>query len=240
MDSADRLIAQNYLQCNKIIQAMQVEITQLPKGNLTYRNPEKYHYCHLQFYDTQGHRHNHRIPDAEIEKMKQLLNRRDTLKKDIQKLQHYMKTLEKTFPYLLSLNTTAQSTELVAPDPSKPYHTLKGDFVRSKSEVIIADELYVNQISYEYEKPITLNGWNYPVRPDFTICTPKENRIIYWEHCGLMNDADYRAKWERKKKAYERTGISEWNKNLIVTYESQGNDLDIYGIRQHIAQISLL
>lgn len=239
MDSAEVLIAQDYLQCKKVIQAMQAEVSQLPRGNLTYRTSPKYHYCHLQFRDAQGHVHNRRIPESEIEKTQQLLNRRDTLKRDIQKLLLYIKTLEKNFSYLLSLDTTQHLTDQYSSDPSKRYRTLKGDFVRSKSEVIIADELYANQISYEYEKPVVLNGWDYPVHPDFTICTPG-GKTVYWEHCGLMDNPDYRSKWERKKRAYERSGISEWSKNLIVTYESQGNNLDSSDIRQRIAQLKLL
>ena len=40
------------------------------------------------------------------------------------------------------------------------YFTSKGERVRSKSEMIIADELYRNNIPYKYEMPIELNSWN--------------------------------------------------------------------------------
>lgn len=104
-------------------------------------------------------------------------------------------------------------------DSSKILRTIKGDLVRSKSEIIIANALYTNGIQYEYEVSLFFDGEEF--RPDFKI-TDKDGNVWYWEHCGLMNAIAYRGRWERKKSIYREHGIVE-GKNLIVTYD------DIYG-----------
>lgn len=239
MDNAIATIAQDYLRYKKLIQAIEAELAQLPTGNLTYRNVGGHRYCHLQFPDAQGKYHNNRIPAAEIDKMQQLLDRRDTLKETTKQFQRYIKILEKGFPQLLSLATAPDATEqnLSVKSVEKCYLTHKGDYVRSKSEVMIANELYTNQILYDYEKPLTLEGYSNPFYPDFTIYTPKEKQVVYWEHCGLMSNSSYREKWERKKRIYERAGISEWKKNLIITYEYQAGDFGLDDILQHIERL---
>ena len=50
--------------------------------------------------------------------------------------------------------------------------TDKGERVRSKSEKIIADYLYRNNILYKYEKPLYLKGYG-TVYPDFTFLSKK-------------------------------------------------------------------
>ncbi len=46
--------------------------------------------------------------------------------------------------------------------------------------------------------------------PDFTICTPKQNKTVLWEHCGRIDNEEYRTKWNRKRQVYENNGISDW------------------------------
>ena len=96
------------------------------------------------------------------------------------------------------------------------YRTLKGELVRSKSEVIIANLLYENGIKYRYEEPLIVGG--YRKRPDFTIKDEESGKIWYWEHCGMMSDNKYRRKWENKKRLYNANGFVE-GENLIVTEE---------------------
>ncbi|GMO14748.1 MAG: ATP-dependent RecD-like DNA helicase [Termitinemataceae bacterium] len=99
------------------------------------------------------------------------------------------------------------------------HRTLKGHLVRSKSELVIANRLYEKGIDYEYEKEIVLDG----VRrsPDFTITTLAGD-TFYWEHCGMLGDPDYEARWEKKKEFYTVHGIIE-EKNLIVTSDDKSN-----------------
>ncbi len=237
MTTAEFMLAQDYLRYQKMLQALEAEALQLPKGTLVYRFVGEHQYCHLQFRDAQGV-HNQRVSKEEEEQTQQALQRRKELKSEIQDFQQYIKKLEKAFPQLPSIAATLSPQNIPIPNtsipnPKKPYRTAKGEFVRSKSELIIANELYANQISYEYEKPLTLQGCRYDVYPDFTIETPHQKQVVYWEHCGLMNDPSYRDKWEWKKQAYERNGICDWKNNLIITYESETGDFNTDMIRQN-------
>ena len=94
------------------------------------------------------------------------------------------------------------------------HKTKKGDFVRSKSELIIADKLFDKGIEYEYEKELIIDGKK--KIPDFTITYMGD--IYYWEHCGMMSKSDYQKRWEDKKIWYANHNIIE-GQNLIVTYE---------------------
>ena len=213
---------------------METELAQLPKGNLTYRTVRGHRYCYLQYWSAEKKPCNLRVPDMEIQKTELLLQRRTALQQDCSLLQQHIQNIEKEFPCFCEQVSLPQS-KTVPKDNQKPYPTLKGDFVRSKSEVIIANELYIAKISYEYEKPLYLKGYEHPFLPDFTI--QLHDKTVYWEHCGLMSDEQYRTKWERKKRVYEKFGIAEWNRSLIVTYETYAGSLDLVGIRQHITQL---
>ncbi len=97
------------------------------------------------------------------------------------------------------------------------YPTLKGIFVRSKSEVAIADELYRRGIPYRYEWVREIGGrW---LSPDFTIMDPKTKEIYIWEHYGKMDDPEYVEKYLSKMQTYTRNGYIE-TMNLICTYET--------------------
>ncbi|MCH4192124.1 MAG: hypothetical protein LKF52_07435 [Butyrivibrio sp.] len=54
------------------------------------------------------------------------------------------------------------------PDNINGLYTEKGELVRSKSEKIIADKLFMMKIPYHYEKPLKLDSYGY-VHPDFTV-----------------------------------------------------------------------
>lgn len=237
MELIENVIFQNYLQYKEILNAMMVEVEQLPKGNLTYRTAKGHRYCYLQYWVPKEKACNQRVVDSEIASVEQALVRRESLLKNIKILQQHLQAIEKEFPHFSFANTTSQFLQNTVIDSQKPYQTLNGEFVRSKSEVIIANELYIAGIPYKYEEPLYLEGYSQPFLPDFTISVPSQKNIIYWEHCGLMNDENYRKKWERKKRVYERFGISEWNRTLIVTYETYAGSLNLTEIRQHIQQL---
>lgn len=85
---------------------------------------------------------------------------------------------------------------------NKIYATTKGDKVRSKSEVIIANLLFQHDIKYEYELPLEYEI-DKQIKPDFTIFL-SENRKIFWEHLGLLGSETYDEDWLYKMKIYER------------------------------------
>lgn len=94
----------------------------------------------------------------------------------------------------------------------KIYATVKGDYVRSKSEVIIANLLYSNGIEYEYEKDLSFSDGK--IRPDFTVKTPS-GETFYWEHLGMLGLEEYDNTWLYKKNIYDR----EFCGKLKITYE---------------------
>ena len=102
--------------------------------------------------------------------------------------------------------------------------TDKGERVRSKSEKIIADYLYRNNILYKYEKPLYLKGYG-TVYPDFTFLSKKTCKEIYWEHHGMMDSPAYAESAVRKIHCYERNGIFP-GERLILTFETQRDPLN--------------
>lgn len=94
----------------------------------------------------------------------------------------------------------------------------RGERVRSKSEKIIADKLYMLGIPYRYECPVLLDG-NTRVYPDFTILRMPEREEVYLEHFGMMDDMEYVNKTMYKLSTYERNGIY-LGVNLFFTFET--------------------
>lgn len=105
-----------------------------------------------------------------------------------------------------------------------------GEPVRSKSEVIIYNELVSAKISFKYEESAIVNGKRFS--PDFTIYLPNGD-VKYWEHLGMLSNPKYEESWERKKAMYEAGGISEALGNLIITVDKPNGGID----SKHIAKI---
>ena len=110
--------------------------------------------------------------------------------------------------------------------------TERGERVRSKSEKIIADKLYSMNIPYRYEMPLVLNGYG-TVYPDFCILNKNTREEIYWEHFGIMDNADYCNKALKKIDLYIRNEIMPGEK-LIVTFETSEKTLDTRVIQKII------
>ncbi len=113
-------------------------------------------------------------------------------------------------------------------------YTSKGERVRSKSEVIIADYLNKNGIPYRYECPVKIKGWG-KFYPDFTALNVRERKEIYWEHLGMMDDITYMENALQKLTLYMQNGIS-FNNNLIITYETKKHPLNLRIIKLMIEQ----
>ena len=102
--------------------------------------------------------------------------------------------------------------------------TEKGERVRSKSEKILADYFYRNNILYQYERPLYLKGYG-TVYPDFTFLSKKTRKEIYWEHFGKMDLPEYAKNAADKLHMYARNGIYPGDR-LITTYETMEQPLD--------------
>lgn len=102
-------------------------------------------------------------------------------------------------------------------------YTEKGDLVRSKSEMIIADSLRRAGIPYRYEYPVYTKEWGY-IYPDFTVLNKRSRKEWIWEHFGKMDDPLYVERNMQKINIYERNGIV-LGKNLLITFESKQQPL---------------
>lgn len=108
--------------------------------------------------------------------------------------------------------------------PNAPeIYTNNGEKVYSKSEKILADRLFIHGISYKYEAPLEIENKVY--YPDFTIYSKKLDKIIYWEHLGMMENSNYEERNFNKLNKFTLNGIYAGS-NLIITYESSSTYLN--------------
>jgi AAA domain-containing protein/UvrD-like helicase family protein len=122
------------------------------------------------------------------------------------------------------------------------HRTERGDLVRSKSELVIADKLFARGIDYGYEQQLALpNG---RVRyPDFTITDHARGVTFYWEHLGLLDDPGYRLRWETKRAEFIAARIKPWQEGggeagtLIETRDEPGGALDAEAIARVIQDV---
>ena len=131
--------------------------------------------------------------------------------------------IQTTEQYTESWLSTPYTGKSFRDDDTSCFFTDKGERVRSKSEVIIANILNKLGLPYKYECPLDLNG--VIIYPDFTILDVRTRREIYFEHFGKMDDPDYSQGFVRKINLYEQNGIFP-GKNLLFTVESSTQPLD--------------
>lgn len=97
------------------------------------------------------------------------------------------------------------------------FYSEKGERMRSKSEVLIANALYYKDIPYKYECPLELQSGKIKY-PDFTILNTRLRKVYYWEHLGMIGDIDYVNTNIKKISEYNKEGICLGD-NLIISYE---------------------
>lgn len=115
---------------------------------------------------------------------------------------------------------TQEQTQNVTPDSAgfrekfPPEHrTQDGHYVRSKSEIIIDNWLYVSKIVHAYERKVPIEDELYC---DFYIPTGK----VYIEYWGL-DDEKYQSRKEKKLEIYKRNNL-----NLIQLEEKDISNLE--------------
>ena len=120
-------------------------------------------------------------------------------------------------------------------EEEKVFPTKRGEKVRSKSELIIADMYYDLGIPYRYECELkALNGEN--LYPDFTLYHVHLRTVFYHEHLGCLDKEEYRQRNMRKFRLYEDLGYIP-GKNMIVTWESDKFPFNIQSFRKQIKEI---
>ena len=127
--------------------------------------------------------------------------------------------------------------------------TARGERVRSKSEVIIADTLFRHNIPYRYAFPITLKrsnsddirrdfGSSITLYPDFLCLNTRTRTEFYWEHFGLMDSTEYSNNAAGKLRLYTENGILA-GRNLIITMETQTEPPSIKALEKLIEEFLL-
>jgi hypothetical protein len=125
------------------------------------------------------------------------------------------------------------------------HRTERGDLVRSKSELNIADKLLANGVDYyEYERPFRF-GDGYDRYPDFTVRNEARGITFYWEHLGLLSDDEYTKRWKKKLTGYRAMGVLPYQEGegangvLIVTKDEPNGALDSSQIARIIRDVIL-
>ena len=143
-------------------------------------------------------------------------------------------------------------------DDYHKFKTMRGDYVGSKSEVLIADRLNARGVPYHYEiafTPEVVTDKSRPVydemgfvigyealgfgpeavdtlHPDFYVLNKRTRKAIFWEHLGKMDDSEYCMKnFNRFLRILDAGYII--GEDVIVTHEDSRHPLlpqDIDGI----------
>ncbi len=115
-------------------------------------------------------------------------------------------------------------------EEGKVVSTLSQYFVRSKSEMNIANILTLKDIDFKYEEPLFADDGSMYL-PDFTV--KWQGETYFWEHVGRLDLPNYREHWEEKKKWYDK----HFPGQLIVTYEGEDQSkqierilMDVFGL----------
>ncbi len=117
--------------------------------------------------------------------------------------------------------------------PKGNYSTTKGEYVRSKSEVIIADILNSKNIPYHYEVPVKINS-DLTFHPDFMCLNKRTRQVYYWEHCGKMDDPEYSGNLVKRLALYSQQNIIH-GKNLILSMETLQRPLNTKDVEKLIS-----
>ena len=112
-------------------------------------------------------------------------------------------------------------------NPKNPEHLTHkvgtNEFVRSKSEAMIAKVLRQYNVPYKYEMKLELDSIS--IYPDFTIRHPKTGDVYYWEHFGLLDKSDYVRNMHHKLQTFTSHNIMP-GINLITTFENNETPLN--------------
>lgn len=238
------------------------DLTNMPEGTLriatTHNKPYYYH------RKTSADRQGTYIPRKD-ESLAQKLAQKDYLhrlqreiKNELNAIDHFLASYKSTALEDIYANLTQSRRTLIDPlilpddlfitnwlnepfisnpyyEEQKIYPTHRGEMVRSKSEVLIADMYYEMGIPYRYEAPLELRCGKIKY-PDFTLLNPKTCRMIYHEHLGLLDNPEYLQANLMKLNEYLKNDIFIGT-NLLLTFESEVYPLNIPQIKKTLIPI---
>ncbi len=122
-------------------------------------------------------------------------------------------------------------------DEEYEFITEKGERVRSKSELLIANLLHRLNIPYRYECALKLRERT--IYPDFTILDIENRKEIYYEHFGMMDDQTYSDHAIKKIYLYEKNGFYQ-NDRLFMTFETRQNPLNLRILEHRLRKLLLI
>ena len=204
---------------------------------------------------------------AQLEKCLKILNSEKDGISDINEVYESLSEDLKPFVKPLSLSDDAyasrwQEGNLVvkrkrihAEDDYHKFKTMRGDYVGSKSEAIIADRLYANGIPYHYEVASTPEGEadrSRPVfdmygrlvgyeglgtdpydrdtlHPDFYVLNKQTRKAYFWEHLGRLNDPKYCTDNLNRLVRIIDAGYTI-GEDILITHEDSRNPLRLESI----------
>lgn len=233
----------------RLYEQLERKIDSLAKGSIYCKHIG----ANLYYYHAQSSFEQHYLGKKDDDLIKELLQKSYYLKvlKSIESELAYLKQLKCNYPKVIAENTYETLKEerkygvkpIIPTDEqfisnwqNKPYtpkpfkkedpffETLRGERVRSKSEVIIADRLLANGIPYKYECPILVG--NEIIHPDFSILRVSDRKILYLEHNGKVGDQQYADDMVDRLNKYEAAGIHQGDR-LFLTFESANRPLNV-------------
>lgn len=177
------------------------------------------------------------------------------LEKQLKAIDRFLKDYDPGAPVTAYEDLTAPRKQLVTPEfvsdedyvkqwlsvpydrlgfkPEDPlFYTDKGERVRSKSEVLIANELFRHGIPYRYEYPV-YSGGVIMAAPDFNCLNVRLRKEYYWEHLGMMGKEEYANRNAAKIEKY--TLAKDFDEaSLILTFETDRHPLNTRVIEEKI------
>ena len=226
--------------------ALHAELESLPKGCLVThkRKNDKKYYGHQT---TVNGKHKEKyIKLKDYPRWRALFDRRTAVKKRLREIYGILKGKKHLVMKYRALQEEARAAaarklnaEAALHGAFRPeelvHYTARGEFVRSKSELNMANYLHFKGVNYIYEMAVQVAKGVY-LYPDFSILV--DGTWIYIEHLGMLEDPEYAARWAEKKALYAAAGIIE-GVNLICTREYYGH-LDMQEIDLLLRQYGII
>ena len=226
--------------------ALHAELESLPEGCLVThkRKNDKKYYGH-QITVNGKHKEKY-IKLKDYPRWRMLFNRRAAVKRRLREIYGLIKGRKRAVLKYRALQQEARAAmtrklkaEAALHGAFLPeelvHYTSRGEFVRSKSELNIANYLHFHGVDYIYEMSVQVAKGKY-LYPDFSVKVDGE--WVYIEHLGKLEDPEYAARWEEKKALYAAAGIIE-GVNLICTREYYGH-LDMQEIDMQLRQHGII
>ncbi|MBE5905668.1 MAG: hypothetical protein E7277_02590 [Lachnospiraceae bacterium] len=249
----DAEVRLNYL--HRQIKELETELSSFPPGHIQIHKDRKW----FKVYSVINGKRKY-LPKAQIEQAKSLArkcfleHRLSLFRKESAALSSFLKHC----PVPSSEAPLLQKLHLLNPDFS-PYpkeisdwfygefdhhspnpeglrlRSRSGNIVRSKSELMIDEMLFQYHIPYHYEEQLCFPDGT-AIYPDFKVYNLRLRRFQYWEHNGMMDNADYCDMFHRKLRLYTQNGFYP-QIDLIMTSETAANPLDMEQIHFQIKQL---